>query len=174
MVEYLNKICCKFTTESVTEKSLKIGKIFGEVMGKSLVSCFLTHIVDQWMSRSPRWHRYCRGSNFKNPRQLRHRVLPRDAMLERYMLSCVCSSVRPSVCLSQAGVVSKPMVSEKLRILPSGTLSQTPDFENFATISRSCCQQNSSSSSTVEFADNTYTTIDESWLFITSRSTVTL
>jgi len=92
----------------------------------------------------------------------------------RAVYAVMCLFVRPSVCLSQAGVVSKPMVSEKLRILPSGTLSQTPDFENFATISRSCCQQNSSSSSTVELVDDTYTTIDESWLFITSRSTVTL
>jgi len=51
-------------------------------------------------------------------------------------------------------------------------------LENFATESRSRCQQHSSSSSssssTVEFVDDTYTTIDESWLFTTSRSTVTL
>jgi len=53
---------------------------------------------------------------------------------------------------------------------------QTPDLENFATTSRSPCQQNSSSSSstTVELVDDTYTTIDESWLFTASRSTVTL
>ena len=30
-----------------------------------------------------------------------------------------------------------------------------------------------SSSSTVELVDNTYTTVDESWLFTTRRSTVT-
>jgi len=51
-------------------------------------------------------------------------------------------------------------------------LFRTPDLDNFAAASRSRCQQNSSSS-TVEFADDTYTTIDESWLFTTSRSTVT-
>jgi len=44
----------------------------------------------------------------------------------------------------------------------------------FATASRSGCQQNSSSSSTVELVDDTYTTVDESWLLTTSRLTVTL
>jgi len=44
----------------------------------------------------------------------------------------------------------------------------------FATASRSGCQQKSSSSSTVELVDDAYTTIDESWLFTTSRPTVTL
>jgi len=33
----------------------------------------------------------------------------------------------------------------KIRVLPPGTLSQTQDLENFATASRSCCQQNASS-----------------------------
>ena len=66
-------------------------------------------------------------------------------------------------------------VSPKIRILPSGALSQTSDLQNFATASRSRCQQNSSSSpSTVEFVDDTYTTVDESWLFTTNRSNVTL
>ena len=66
------------------------------------------------------------------------------------------------------------LVSLKIRALRSVTLLQTLDFKNFATC-RSRCQQHSSSSlSTVEFVDDTYTTIDESWLFITSRSTVTL
>jgi len=51
-------------------------------------------------------------------------------------------------------------------------LFRTPDLDNFAAASRSRCRQNSSSS-TVEFVDDTYTTIDESWLFTTSRSTVT-
>jgi len=45
MVEYLNRICCKFTTESVSKKKFENRLIFGEVMGKSLVSCFLTHSV---------------------------------------------------------------------------------------------------------------------------------
>ena len=123
--------------------------------------------------------------------------LPRDALLARYMLS---SCVRLYVHLSQAGIVWKRLdesswflawrlpstystlcckeicVSPKIRILPSGTLSQTSYLENFTTASRSRCQQNSSSSSssTVELVDNTYTTIDESRLFTTSRSTVTL
>jgi len=50
------------------------------------------------------------------------------------------------------------------------TVCQTPELENFAAASRSRCQQNSSSSSsTVEFVDDTYTTVDESWLFTTMR-----
>ena len=124
--------------------------------------------------------------------------LPRDATLARYMLSsCVRPFVRPSVCLP---VCHKPVlyqndwflprrlpstyptlcckeiwVSPKIMALPSGTLFQTLDLENFATASRSRCQQNSSSqSSTVEFVDDTYTTIDESRPFTTSRSAVTL
>jgi len=40
----------------------------------------------------------------------------------------------------------------KITVLPSGTLPQTLDLENFATASR-CCQQNSS---TVELVDRTY------------------
>ena len=69
----------------------------------------------------------------------------------------------------------KILVSPRIRVLPSGTLSETLNLENFATASRSHCQQNSSSSSssTVELVDDTYTTVDESWLFSTSRSNVT-
>ena len=114
--------------------------------------------------------------------------LPRDAMLARYTLS---SCVRPSVCPSQAATgrielvlswrfpstyltlfYNEIWVSPEICVLPSGTLSQTPDLENFATTSRSRCQQNSSS--TVELVDDTYTTVDESRLCTTSRSTVTL
>jgi len=65
---------------------------------------------------------------------------------------------------------------QKLEYFPlDGSLSQTPDFrKNFATVSRSRCQQHSSSSSTVELVDDIYTTVEESWLFTTSRKTVTL
>jgi len=121
--------------------------------------------------------------------------LPRDAMLARYMLS---SCVRLSVChkpvlyyrnnwTNRAGLAQRlPFfyrrlcykeiwVSPYFKVLPSGTLSQTPNLENFATASRSRCQQHSSSSSTVELVDDTYKTIDgELWLFTTSRPTVTL
>ena len=111
----------------------------------------------------------------------------------------MCLSVRPSVCLSQAGIVSKrldesscffwhggfhPLISHCVirkfrylqnRLLPSVTLSQASYFINFATASRPRCQQNSSSS-TVKLVADTYTTADkhESWPFTTSRSTVTL
>ena len=86
----------------------------------------------------------------------------------------MCPSVRPS----QAGIVSKlldesswflvwrlPSVHPTLcckeifispKVLPSGTLCQTPDS---ATASGSRCQQNSSSSMMVEFVNDTYTTI---------------
>ena len=96
--------------------------------------------------------------------------------------------VRPSVRPSQAGIASKPLdessgflsrkipstcptlcckksfVSPKIKVPP-----RTPDLENFATASRSRCQQNLSS--TVELVDDTYrpTTVNKLWL-----STVTL
>ena len=117
--------------------------------------------------------------------------LPRDAMLARYMLSSCPSirvSVRPSVtsryCVETTGRIEpvfgmgasfhqshstscykKIWVSSKIRVL----WDFVPNSGLFATASRSRCQQNSSSSSsTVEFVDNTYTTIDESWLFYKS------
>ena len=88
--------------------------------------------------------------------------------------SCVLAwglpSTYPRLCYKEIWVGPSP----KIRVLLSKTLSQTLDF---ATASRSLCQQHSSSSSsTVEFVSDTYmyTTVDESWLFTTSRSTVTL
>ena len=50
MVEYLNRICCKFTTESISKKKFENRIIVGEVMAKSLVSCFLTHGVVYYTS----------------------------------------------------------------------------------------------------------------------------
>ena len=120
-------------------------------------------------------------------------LLPRDALLARYMLS---SRVRLSVChklvlyrndrTNRAGfgtgtsfhqshtVIRKYGYLQKIRALSTATLSQTPDLENVAAASQSRCQQHSLLSSTVEFVDDTYTTINESWLFTTNRSTVTL
>ena len=63
-------------------------------------------------------------------------------------------------------------VSPKLGYFPLGLCSKF-DLENFATVNRSRCKQHSSST-TVKFVDDTYTTIDESWPFTTSRSTTTL
>jgi len=107
--------------------------------------------------------------------------LSHDAILVQYLLS---SCVRPSVyhkpvpgyhietigrielvfgmeastCLTLC--YKEIWVSSKIRVLPSGTLSQTPDLKNLVTISRPRCQQNLSSSlSTVEPVDDTYTTI---------------
>jgi len=65
-------------------------------------------------------------------------------------------------------------VPPKIGVLSSGTLPQTLDLKNFARASRSRCQQHSSSSTTVEFVDDTCTTVNESWLFTTSQSSCTL
>jgi len=90
-------------------------------------------------------------------------------------------------CLSQASIVLKQLdesswlfawrlpstypilIHLKIRVLLSGTLSQTPDLENFTMASRPRRQQNWLS--TVELVGNTYMTIDELWLFATSGST---
>jgi len=51
VVEYVNNnkyhfvANCKFTNESVSEKKLENRLTFGEDMGTSLVTCFLTHGV---------------------------------------------------------------------------------------------------------------------------------
>ena len=96
-------------------------------------------------------------------------------------------SVRPSV-TNRYCIVTAGQVELGLGIEASFRLSHTirkfgkrpklgyfrlelyPNFrliKNFATTSRSKCQQNSSSSSsTVKLVDDTYTTVDESWLFI--------
>jgi len=89
----------------------------------------------------------------------------------------LCLSVHPSICLSQASILSQWLDESswflawrlpstyptlcykeillllKIRVLPSRNLSETSDLENFATPSQSCCQPNSLSSSTVEFID---------------------
>jgi len=125
-------------------------------------------------------------------------LLPCDAVLARYML---WSHVRLSVHLSQAGIVSKQLDEsswfwhgvflpriphshcvirkygylQKLGYFPLGLRPKLWTLKKFATASRSRCQQHSSSSSSmVELVDDIYTTVDESWLFTTSRSTVTL
>jgi len=109
--------------------------------------------------------------------------LPRDAMIARYLLS---SCVRPSVRSSQNGIVSKrlggsswylaqslPSVYptlcckeiwyfQKVKYLHVELCPKLRTLKNFATACSSRCQQNSSSSSsTVEFVDDIYATIDE-------------
>jgi len=118
----------------------------------------------------------------------RHRFLAHDAncyATARYM---PWPCVRARLCLSQVGVLSKRMDASR-RFLPrelpatkltllyenSGT-TRTLDLGNFATASRRCCQQNSS---TVEFVDCTYcgrrVVAGRTYVqFITRRSTVTL
>ena len=137
----------------------------------------------------------------KNIQHFQSRTRPLPSTSVSYNLCCcrvsACPSVRPSVRPSLAHIVSKRLdesswvlawrlpstyptlyyeeigVSLKTRALPSGTLSQLRTLKKNSP-RRSRCQQNSSSSSssTVELVDDTYTTIDESWLFTTSRRTV--
>jgi len=102
-------------------------------------------------------------------------ILPRDAMVARYILSGVCLTVCPSVHPSVSKRLDKWswLLAQKLgflrkKVLPFGTSSQTLNLENFATNSRSCCQQNSRRSSLL----TTLTTVDASWLFTTRPSTV--
>ena len=95
-------------------------------------------------------------------RLVRLYFLPRDAMLAPVYAVVPCPSVRRSsvtsrYCIETTGRIelvfgvglpstyptlcSKEIwLSPKIRVLPSGTLSQTPDLENFATASRSRCQ----------------------------------
>jgi len=89
-----------------------------------------------------------------------YQSLLHDAMLPQYLLlTCVCLFIchkpvvywnvcwylawrLPFTCHTLCG--SEIWVSPKIRVHLSRTLSQTPDLENFATESRSHCQQNSS------------------------------
>jgi len=108
--------------------------------------------------------------------------------IARYMLS---SCVR----LSQAGIVSKRLDESSwhggfLQRIPRCVMrkfgylrSKDTSFWNFVPKFRLrefrhgksiALSTNSSSSSTVELVDDTYATIDKSWLFTASRSTVTL
>jgi len=85
----------------------------------------------------------------RRPATCHARFLPRDAMIARYMLlSCVRLS---AVCPSQVGspiettgrielvfgmeasLYLSHTTCKEIRVLPSGTLFQTPDLENFAT-----------------------------------------
>jgi len=79
-------------------------------------------------------------------------------------------STYPTLCFKES------WVSPKIRVglLPAGTLFQTSDFKIKISPRQVDCVVNNSSSSMVEFVDDTYMTIDESWLFTTIRSTVTL
>jgi len=86
-------------------------------------------------------------------------LYPRDAMLAPVLAIALCLCL--SVCLPQVGILSKWMdgsswfwhiwllstyptlcckkvqVSTKITVLPFGTLSKTPDLENFASAYRS-------------------------------------
>ena len=81
-----------------------------------------------------------------------------------------CRSVRPSVtsryCIETTGRIElvfgmkasfylcckEIRVSPEIRVLPSGTLSETPDLDNFATESRSRCRLNETQCSVLRFS----------------------
>jgi len=65
--------------------------------------------------------------------------------IERDFLAWRLPSTCPTLCCMEI------RVSPKIKILPSGTLSETLGLENFATASRWCCQQYSL---TVELVDD--------------------
>jgi len=115
-------------------------------------------------SKRPRRVDRCSLVDVVNKLDRRRVLLPRDAMLTRYNADVVCLSVRPSQagrlettgrielvlawqllstyltpCFKEIRVDIRP----KIRVLPSGTLSQTLDLENFATARRWRCKQNS-------------------------------
>jgi len=120
----------------------------------------------------------------------RGQFLPRDAMVAQYSLIAMSARLFVShvlcdmcvTCRSSAETAARIKLvftvsfkeiwlPPKLRVLSSGTLSQTLDLENFATPSRSRCQRNSA---TRQSSCTTPTTFDASWLFTTRRSTVML
>jgi len=91
-------------------------------------------------------------------------------MLARYMLSfCAC----PSVCLSQADIVSKRLDESNCRLLPPTphcTIRKSGYLQKLGYFHLSHRRRRRRSS----LSYLSYTTVDESWLFTTSRSTVTL
>jgi len=113
------------------------------------------------VSVRPPVHRFVRPSVRRKPVLHRKDWTNRAGFLA-WRLLYIC----PILCYKEISV------SRKLRYIdPCKTLSETLYLENFATACRSRCQQNSS---TAELVHDTYTTVDESWLFTTRRSTVTL
>ena len=83
--------------------------------------------------------------------------LPRDAMLARYMpwpsvrlcpsvtsrSSIETEALRAGFGVGASFCLTDKEIRERAKILHSGTLRQTLDLGNFATASRSCCEQNS-------------------------------
>ena len=97
------------------------------------------------MAAKTSWHRY--GTKLRHCRLL---YMPRPVSI-----SVNVSQVgRSEFCRNRAGyteiLVNNP---PQMRVIFSGTLSETLDLENFATASRRYNQQNSS---TVELVDHTY------------------
>jgi len=117
-------------------------------------------------------------------------ILLRDATLARYMLSsCVCPSVRhvSRYCIKTTGGIELDFDKEasfyqstpEIWVSPKIKGTSLWDFDTNSgprkfRCGKSIALSTNSSSSTVELVDDTCTTVDESWLFTTCRSTVTL
>jgi len=97
----------------------------------------------------------CKGPNHKKATAAPDNLLPRDAMLARYMLSLciypsVCLSVRPSAiswyCIEITGRIELiwawrlPSTYPTMRFKEIWVYPKTGNLENFATASRSRCQ----------------------------------
>jgi len=90
-----------------------------------------------------------------------------------------CPPVRPSV--RHKPVLYRNDWTKRVGFWHEGFLPPTPHrvIRKFGYLQKlgyfplGLCPKLLKSSSTVEFVDDTYTTVDESWLFTTSRSTVT-
>jgi len=123
--------------------------------------------------------------------------LPRDTMLARYMLSsrvrlsvhpsvtnryCIettgrielvsawrLSSTYPTLCHKEIYEISQHLGTSLWDFVPNSGLRKFRHGKSIALSTTLIVV-----ASTVEFVDDTYTTIDESWLLTTSRSTVTL
>jgi len=98
-------------------------------------------------------------------------IFARDAILAMALCLClsVCLSVTSQSCIETDERIEQfltwelpstyPILRYKQILVFSKTLSQDVNLQNFATASRSCCQQ---SSSTIELVDYTNTTVDGS------------
>ena len=128
------------------------------------------------MAAKINWHRY--GTKLRHCHPMYTERQSKVVVAARRYASAAFAVVCTSVCPPQADIASKrldrlswfwhggfsPLILHcvvgnsstcvsKVRVLPSRTLSETLDLDNFATARRSCCQQKSS---TVELVDHAY------------------
>ena len=117
-------------------------------------------------------------------------ILTRGAMLARHFLSsCVRPSVTSRCCIETTGRIEllarrlpsnyptlrykEIWISPKIRVRYIWNFAPNSELRKFRH-GKSIALSTKLVVVVVEFVDDTYTTIDESWMFTTSRSTVTL